>query len=240
METQIELLDQERIGTVLDAASVHLSPEQVLILPYLAHGMSVSQASKLVGVSDEKARGWIDEPSFNMSLAKLAAVIGGWHSSQVQLLALRAWEVLWDILGQDYTDLDDRDKAEMAKTARFVVQSIAPDHSTRHVVHEVVSPELNVSEGTIDVLAKRIKELEEGPKDSVEGEYKIEEIPTVFVCHRDTDLRVVNHDEATGKFQCHVCGDWFSVFTEHVEKAHGMTRAQYVDVFKIEDSIIKW
>ena len=240
IENQIQLADQERIGTVLDDASVHLDAEQVLILPYLAHGMSVPQAAALVGVKDRDVRAWKEQPSFEIALARLSGVISGWHASQVQLLALRAWQVLWDILGQDYAELDDRDKSEMAKTARFIVQSIAPDHSTRHVVHEVVSPELNVSDGTIDVLARRLKELEDGPKDAVEGEYKLEELPAVFVCHPDTDIMVVNHDEATGKFQCHVCGEWFSEFIQHVEGAHAMTRSQYVDVFKLEDAIIKW
>ena len=240
MENQIALADTEKIGAILDDAAVHLDADQIHALPYLAHGMSVSKVASITGVAVGRIDDWKGDNSFATALARLSSVIGEWHAQQIQLLGIKAWEVMWETLGQDYASLEEKEKAEVARTARFVIDAIKPDHSTRHVVHEVISPELNISEGTVDVLARRVRELELGPKDTVEGEYRIEEVPSIYVCHPDTDFGVVNYDESMKKYQCHICGNWHVDFIDHIETSHSMGRKQYLEIFHIKDAMATW
>ena len=241
IENQMQITSEEQIGVVLDDAAEHLDHRQLSALPYLAHGMTVPKVAELINVSPREITEWkTDNFPFQAALVRLAAVIGKWHSQQIQLLALKAWDVMWVILGQDYDSLSEKERAEVARTARFVISSIAPDHSTRHVTHELISPELNISEGTVGVLARRIKELQDGPKDVVEGEFKQEAIPSVFVCAPDTDFGIVNYDKEEEKYQCHICGEWKSEFIQQIENSHGMTREQYVEIFHIEDAVSEW
>lgn len=241
IKEQNQLLMTEKIGKVLDDAATHLTADQVSVLPYLANGMSVKKASQLTKIPSRTIEEWkLNNNAFDIALTKLSAIIGEWHSQQIQLLAIRAWDVMWEILGQDYKDVSEKERTEMAKAAQFIIKSIAPDHSTKHITHEMLNPELNISEGTVDVIARRVKELQDGPKDTIEGEYKIEDVSSLYTCHPETDFGTINYDEVEDKYQCHICGKWYKILVEHVKDTHGLKIDYYKELFKIPDSVTKW
>ena len=240
-ENKNDIVRMERVGAVLDAASSELSRKQISALPYLANGMSIQKVAALVKAKPKDISGWLEEQgTFQIALTKLVAIISQWHDEQIKLLSMRALEVYWEILEQDYSESSDLDKREISRAAQFIIRSATAEHKTQHVTHELVSPELNISEGTVDILARRVKELQEGETDEIEGEYKLEEVAPIFTCHPDTDYGVINYNEEIKSYQCHICGEWSKDFVQHIEDNHSLTRNEYRELFKIVDKTSKW
>lgn len=243
MEEQLE--KQEQLMLAIEDYTEYLTPDQLRVLPYLAHGISIGKTAAATGVSPTAIRKWKDEEIyFHSALAVATETISEWHNKRLNEISIKAWNVAEAILSQDYETADERQQKEMALMARHIIDKLGVNkRSDLHVTHEVISPELNVSEQSADVIAKRIMELEKHGDEppAVEGEYSIKEVDPRYQIHPETDYGKLNIDKEKHAIQCHICGEWVTGFVRHIDEYHGLMLDEYRTMYRLGDNITeKW
>lgn len=240
-----EIIKHEQLINALEDYTDFLTPDQLKVLPYLAHGVSIGKTASTTKTSPATIRKWIDEDvKFYTALTIATRTISEWQMKRLNEVSVKAWDVVDSILSQNYNEVDDAEKREIARTARHVIDKLGLNKdSDLHVTHEVVAPELNVSEQSADAIAKRIMELEKygNQPAAVDGEYRIKETDTRFQLHPETDYGKINVDRDKKRIQCHVCGEWTSSFIDHIDLMHGLTFEEYKVMYRLgEDVTERW
>lgn len=243
MKEEIALQDQ--LLASLDDYTDHLTPDQLLVLPYLAHGVSIGKTAVTTDISPKVIRKWISEnAAFNTALTMARRTISDWQMQRLNEVSIRAWDVVEKILMQEYEDADSAERREIARTARHIIDKLGLNKDRDlHVTHEVVAPELNISEDSAEAIAKYMVELEKynGVPPTVEAEYTIKETDPRYNLHPETDFGKLNIDRENKTIQCHICGDWAHNFSDHVDEVHGLSFSEYKVMYRIGDDITdKW
>lgn len=233
------VLKDSRFADVIRDYEDKLSATQIAALPYLAFGATIKKTSEIVGVEPGTVSGWMrNDISFKAALTDAHILVSEWHSDVLNQVAVLAWEHIWEILQTDYDKDDKLGRSEKAKTARFIVDRLNIKPKQVEVKHEVEMPQLNIEQTSIDLIARRLHELDTGDDgiDFVDAKFTISDIGQM-ACHPDTDYGKVNIDTEIDKRQCHVCGEWFRYLSVHSRNVHGMDAEDYRRVFKISGEI---
>lgn len=224
-------------GDIFETAN--LSEKQIKAIEYLAHGISIQRTAELCKISpqvlSEFAR---NNDEFRTALEIARQRVNRWHKDAAAGMSMLATERLYDILSLDYETASIADKKEIARVARFIYEINAKpsDGGGSGQTNNIFAPQVSISEQTADAIARRIKEIEleaSGVPIVIEGEYSPRSAPASYACHADTNYGVLNYDEETEAYQCHLCGKWYANLDSHVEEKHKLSRREYNEVFKL-------
>lgn len=236
MAQEIQLHDA--LSSVVADYSTTLSVEQLRAIPLIAQGIPFFRVAKEVGVTTENIKSWYNlDRDFNMAVKQAINIASSWHEQEINKLGAVAVDRLWSIVGSNYESASESEKREIARTARFIIDKIVGQKQQQTITHEISTPELNISENTVDILAKRIHELSLQDDPKVKTEYDIDHIETSFARHPDTDLGKINYDEVENMFQCHICGKWVVNLPDHIDKTHAISVVQYRKAFNLTDDV---
>lgn len=151
---------------LINSYSDKLQEEQLEALPLIAYGMSISKVAKHTGLQEAKIRRWANtDPIFRQAVMDLRAVKNDYHRMMLDQASIMAWDEIFDILASGE---DEKVRADMAK---FIVGQLSLKTDKREIQHKV-EPQLNVTEDSADLIARKLKELQDG-KDTIDAEYRI-------------------------------------------------------------------
>ena len=212
-----------------------LSEEQLHSLPYLVYGVSIKRTAEIVGVKASTIRSWLSNKDFSAALADAKIAITKWHAHMLDIVAARAWERAWEIIDKDVDPDDKVGRQEQARMVRFVLDQLGLKTRKVSVEHSISGPSLNVTAETVDLIARRLYELE----NTIDADAIVHEVDLSksgqMACHPETAFDVIN--DVGGKVQCHVCGGWYVNLPTHIEVAHGMTSDEYKGVFALDPNV---
>lgn len=218
-----------------------LTDQQLRALPYISYGVSLSRVADILGVSVSSVRKWMKEPVFSAALRDARAAMSKWHASMLDAVAVRAWERAWEIINNDVDPDDKVGRQEQARMTRFVLEQLGLKTHRKEVTHKFdPGPALNVSDDTIDIIARKLHELEntidaeEAKVTDIDYDYDPSKFGQVAV-HPETKYGVLNVDGR--KLQCHLCGGWYLDLRLHAESVHGMSANAYKKAFGLSRDV---
>jgi transcriptional regulator with XRE-family HTH domain len=216
----------------------NLSPEQVRVIPYLAHGMTVKDAASASGVSPSTITRWkSSDVEFILSLERVSGDISDWHAGQLSELGVYAWDVIRDLLKEDL-EIGEAGYREKIDAAKFIISksNIVPERKI--IDHRLEQPDLNISDGTVDIVARRIIELERDNEIVIDyKDFDVDVLPEDVACFPGTTYGSMSTNN-DGEWQCHVCGDWILEFVDHLERRHSLTIDDYRASYGIDTSVV--
>ena len=205
-----------------------------------AHGMSIPSIAKFLKVAPSIVQKSVDSPGFESVVTIVRGNIDTWHRKQLSTVANMAWVKIIDALSEDLK-IGDKGYAEQLKLAESLAKKAidSPVINTVEVSEEEVT--LNVSASSVDLIARRVHDLQSGSSESRTRDRKnerfaIDNLPPVIACHPKTSYGVMKRGE-NGFYLCHVCGVEHELFFAHIESVHRMTHGAYGSVFGIESEL---
>jgi hypothetical protein len=213
-----------------------LTPKQIKTAEYLAHNISIQRIATLVKTTPMEISRWIKDDHFRDVVSQLQVNVALEHQELSTQLAFLGGRQILDILTQDYESAGEQERREIARTARFAVETHDKVSQQPIVTANVFAPQQNnIAIGSVDAIARRIRELElEGEEVRIVDSYVPASVPATYRCHPDTDFGAFNYDEEIDKRQCHSCGKWVQDIYDHAQALHGLTRETYNNAYGIE------
>jgi len=215
-----------------------LTSEQIRAIPYLAHGVTAKDVAQAIGVSPSTISSWkTRDIEFSLALEKVRAHITDWHVANLHKVGVYAWDVLSDLMSTKLKP-GQAGFSEQVNAAKFVVGKMNLVPEKKQVDHNLTSPEMNISDSSADIVARRIMELED--KRIVNAEYvgfSVDILSEESVRHPDTEYGTMGMSD-DGRFQCHVCGEWHRKFVDHIQDRHQMTSEDYRHAFGVDSSVV--
>lgn len=212
-----------------------LTSDQLLSLPYVIYGVSMEKTAELLKIEKRSLSSWArGNESYRAALSEMTAAMSEFHYSVLNQLAVRAW----DVLAKSLEDDSSYPPAERLKTARFIIEQLGLKTNKTEVKHTIEeAPQVNVSEGSVDVIAQRLHQLMNGVSpvaEVIDGEYRTIGLEPMVACHPETTFGVLNTN-GEGYLQCHVCGKWYEDLKIHIEGVHDLTQLSYRSKYLIDD-----
>lgn len=233
------LVKYKEVIDIIDKYQHDLSEKQIEALPYMAANVDLTKIANILGVSRATISKWRREvPAFMDAVRDMRALQVGHTDQSLAKVAIRAYDVLWEIVSQDYSQANDKERRIIADTAKFIVGKINSDKIDTTVTHQLEDPNINISEQSIDILARRVHQLSsQGGAESISREYNVAEGDFRYAIHPEARYGVLLKDQATGKSMCHICGEWVDDVPEHSAGLHRVSAEQYSEISGVE---LKW
>lgn len=167
----------EEINQMIQKYSDELSEDQLRALPMLAFGMTASRVAKLVNVSPTTIRNWkATDQTFRRALQEFAGKANIYHLAMLNQAASIAWDRVFEILQDEYDVEDKVGRNNQANMAKFIIGELDVMNSQDEPEESETELELHVSEKSVDLIAKRVQELNDGKDDTeIETEYEVEQ-----------------------------------------------------------------
>lgn len=177
MDNELELVSQE-LTSITEKYADKLDDEQLEIIPLLASGMSVRRAADYSKIQQSRIRKWIENDRvFNQALQEFKARKDEYHRQMLDQAGTLAWSRIMEYLGEE-VPFGDSDRLKIqASIAKFIVSELSLKTQKSEIIHEV-KPSLHVTEDSAGIIARKLKELQDGG-DVIDSEYRIalENIP---------------------------------------------------------------
>lgn len=198
-----------------------------------AYNVPLEIIAKRTACSVSEVKAMIESEHIQAEISLLRARNAASGDERLRALNDLAIDKLFEILSIDYDLANTGDKKEIARTARFVVESNLK--SPNNEIYQ--SNQINnvvVAESSIEAIARYLASAQRSvPQDIIE-QYQLESVAYTLSCSPGTEKGVINYDPDLDTYQCHVCGEWFHNLYDHVT-AHNVSPEQYKKIFEIYD-----
>jgi len=210
------------------------SAQQVQVLQYIVNGFTINQITTMVkSVSRLDVEKWLRMQDFREAALRMQQSSNTWHAEARSRMKFLATQKIEEILAQDYVMSSDKERREIARTARFIIEEDDAMAGLGAGNTFVNAPQLNITDSSVDLIAQQIRRLEANDSQDLTKKWDIFETPRVHALHMETDYGVINYDSETNEFQCHACGEWFVDLYSHALKKHSMSEREYNLAFRI-------
>lgn len=239
----------------------NIDSQQAEILPLLAFGMSPEDCSKQTGIPIIEINKWLDSDTvFLSALSQYAVHIDMYHESRLNQAGTLAWKKVFELLSEDSEDIVEQKEKRLlqklqSEIAKFVIGELKIHASKSEVEHNVeISPTLNVTDTSADLIAKRLHQLQSNPTfehQVVDGNYRPIDVYTDIGIEK-------KHDEIKSGYaplidgmeygvveygpdktvRCHICGEYFNDLLGHINDTHNVDGFGYRKMYSLEQEIL--
>ena len=238
MEDLVQIAAQNQIE-IANKYVEHLSDMQLQAASLAAHKMSKERIAKYMNLPLETIQKWSNDIYFRVAVDDLRKNAQEWNHAMLNQASTFAWKNIMETLTEKVDPEDKLGRTLQSKMAQFIISELSL--KTVNVNTTVVQPELRVSESSMDLLARKVHQLEHGndnsitvhavPSDNaITTEFDIKS-DIVHPYHKDTEIGVVSKDG--DKFICHVCGERCSDLVLHLRTKHNLTGGMYRKMYKL-------
>ena len=174
MDTNIvKVEDSANAMDIISKYADVLDPQQLDAVPLLAYDMPYSKVAKYLGLQPQKVQMWIKtDPNFRAAIDEFKDFKRSYHGMMLDQLGTMAMDRIFEYLSTNYGQ-DDKMIRIQADVAKFVLSQIAPKSSSVNVNVNNVRPQLHVTEDSAAIIARKVKELQDGDGDIIDSEYRI-------------------------------------------------------------------
>lgn len=218
----------------------NFTDQQIQVLRYIVNGFTINQITTLVkSVNRDTVEKWLRGIEFREAALRMKQSADTWNSDTRKRMKFLADQQIEHILSQDYDMSSDKERREIARTARFILEEESTMAGLGAGNTFVNASQLNITDASADLIAQQIRRLEANDTQDLTKKWDIFEAPRVHAIHVDTDYGTINYDSETNEFQCHACGEWFVDLYSHAYKKHSMSEREYNLAFRIPGADIE-
>lgn len=228
----------EQAANVIDKFSDLLDEDQLRALPLVGYGMSYDRVAKQLGLGKQTVLQWYRaDPNFRNAVIEFKSNAQGYHRSMLNQSMVIAWDRIFEYVSTEY-DTDDKDNRTLqVQIIKSLLSELGMKQSPVVINNNVGGGQQNVTEESIDIIARRLHEIQTG---TIDAEYQILETDEddsaemKYLMHKDAQVGIINTRD-DGRMQCHICGDWSLDLTVHIRTEHNMSPARYRNIYQLGD-----
>lgn len=200
----------------------------------LAMGFTVNETSKTTGIEKANILTALADDEFSHLIRANKEFVAFDFSARLSAAAKRAIDIIIDTMAEDLSKTENRKNLLLAaKMALDAYIKLSGESNVQ--THAVLVSQINPEPNTIDIIAKRIKQLSSPQEEvvDVESVYDIEGVVPSHVCHPETHKGVLNISD-NGMKQCHICGKWIFDLAAHALQNHSIEKEEYESIFHLD------
>lgn len=238
MSNEISLRESVGFSDIVAKYSDSLDERQMRAAQMMAHGVSRKGAARAIGVSPSVIASWKAKSPFDDAVEEMKLAMDSYHEAMIRETASLSWDKFREILSKPLDVNNSTLTREQMKAASMIIDQLGLKKQESKVdhVHEFHLISDNVEEGTEEIIARRLYELQSSQdEDVITAQYRLEDVSLDVVCHPETSLGYFNIDE-DGRYQCHVCGSWVLSIGVHSRSTHNKSVPEYKRIFRIPEN----
>lgn len=229
MTSEIEIYNTTTNSQLSNSA---LSDEQLSIVHLLGAGLTMRKVSQISKIGIQKITAWMHgDPNFIQAVNNATDTRDKIIQDRLSQAGMLAADYAINILSEiPPDDIGRRLQADIAKT--FIQAS----HSKKVAV-TLEAPQIiasNVEDGSREIIER----FNKAPTETYTVLNNVSIPDTEALVSEGTKMGLINYDEETKKFQCHICGQWHYDLVFHVRKYHAMSAPRYREIYKLADDVV--